>query len=119
MANEAFLHEDLRWAIEQLRRDGVRFRLNSGYRSIAEQTRLYNLWRSGSPSQRYPVAVPGTSTHNYGLAFDASAIPPTTQTQLVRAAQRLGLVWAGPKDPVHFQMVTQSDWSNFLRNLGL
>lgn len=43
-------------------------RVTSTYRSIAEQTALYREYLAGR--HPYPVAPPGQSMHNYGLAFD-------------------------------------------------
>jgi LAS superfamily LD-carboxypeptidase LdcB len=43
--------------------DGVHFTLDSGYRSIREQWRLWNLHRK-NPSKYALAAFPGTSTHN-------------------------------------------------------
>lgn len=37
-----------------------------GYRSLAEQNRLYNLYIKGGPK----AAPPGKSAHNFGLAVD-------------------------------------------------
>ena len=112
------LHDITQRALEQLssdaRRAGVSFRVTSGYRSIAHQRLLYA--RRAAGLQRYPVAKPGTSTHNYGLAFDAVS---DRQSDLIQLATRLGLVWAGPKDPVHFQIVDQATWSSLLRGAGL
>lgn len=42
--------------------------VTSGYRSIRRQAELYRN-RATNP---YPVARPGTSAHNYGLAWDSS-----------------------------------------------
>lgn len=44
--------------------------INSGYRSIAEQRRLYNLYLAGKGNL---AAKPGRSAHNYGGAADVSA----------------------------------------------
>ena len=49
-------------------RGGIRPTITSGYRSIADQTRLWNA-RASNP---YPVARPGESAHNFGMAFDSS-----------------------------------------------
>lgn len=91
---------------------GVRFDVTSGFRSIATQTELYR--RRAAGLHPLPVAVPGTSTHNYGLAFDAVARAPSSQADLVALAQAIGLVWAGPRDPVHFQVIRQDDWSRLV-----
>jgi hypothetical protein len=50
---------------------GMKIDIGSGYRSVPHQTSLYNKWvadgRSGPP-----VAPPGRSKHNFGLAIDLS-----------------------------------------------
>lgn len=46
---------------------GKKLNINSGFRSIAEQTKLY---RTKPPGM---AAKPGSSLHNYGLAVDISA----------------------------------------------
>lgn len=47
---------------------GRRIHVNSGYRSNAEQQRLYDLYKAG---QGPLAAKPGTSNHNRGTAIDA------------------------------------------------
>lgn len=121
--DEALLHPVTREGLELLRRYGaqfgVRFRVTSGYRSIGRQRELYNLWKAGSPLQRLPVAVPGTSTHNYGLALDIVPVPPTTEAQLVDLATAIGFLWAGKSDPVHFQVIEQPYFRTLLKNAGI
>jgi len=70
----------------------------SGHRTRSEQQALWER-RDANP---YPVAVPGTSTHEQGLAIDLS------RDQAARLAPRAGL--AGLclplpiNDPVHFEL---------------
>jgi len=115
----AGLHPVTREGLHLLERaakeNGLRFTVTSGYRSISKQWTLYNRWKLGSPLQRRPVAIPGTSTHNYGLAFDAVAVPYSRQGELVALARDLGFIWAGPRDDVHFQVVPQAIWSQALK----
>lgn len=79
---------------------GFSARVTSGYRSRAKQTWLYNRWLAGL--QEYPVAPPGTSDHEKGLALDVVSTDPDALVALLR---EVGLYWAGPSDPVHFSMV--------------
>src|SRR5690242_8171105 len=71
--------------------------VTSTYRSYSEQLEL---WRTRS-ANRYPVAPPGYSYHEYGRAFDVSA--PDW------ALERLGAIWNSwggtwsAEDPIHFQ----------------
>jgi D-alanyl-D-alanine carboxypeptidase. len=76
---------------------GVPARVTSTVRSRAEQERLY----AGRAHNRYPVARPGTSAHERGLAFDISA-PEWALTMAGLMAPTWGLRWSAA-DPVHFQ----------------
>lgn len=121
--DEALLHPVTREGLALLRRYGqrfgIRFRVTSGFRSIGRQRELYNLWKAGSPLQRLPVAPPGTSTHNYGLALDIVPVAPTTEAQLVELATAIGFLWGGKSDPVHFQVIDQDYFRQLLRNAGI
>lgn len=55
--------------LAELYRMGKVIRLTSGYRSPQEQAALYNQGRT-APGKIVTYAKPGTSYHNYGLAFD-------------------------------------------------
>ncbi len=72
--------------------------VSSGYRSKAEQERIYN-------SGVRPAAVPGTSNHE-GTEFPRGAVDVSEAQQLsniLKGSPYAGtLVWAGGKDPVHF-----------------
>lgn len=80
--------------------------VTSARRSMAKQQRLYNAWKSGQ--SRIPANRPGTSLHQYGLAWDMARIgkDPLADPLL----NWLGSVWTswggrwgGERDPVHFQ----------------
>lgn len=90
----AWIAPILKFAREQGWKGGV----NSGYRSTAEQTRIYN-------SGVRPAARPGTSNHEF-TAFPGGAIDVSDAAQLSAILKRSKyanlLVWAGAKDPVHF-----------------
>lgn len=72
--------------------------VSSGYRSKAEQERIYD-------SGVRPAAVPGTSNHEKA-AFPGGAVDVTEAEQLAQILKHSPyagtLVWAGSKDPVHF-----------------
>lgn len=59
---------------------GERWTVNSGYRSYAEQERLYELYIHGKGNL---AAKPGTSNHNRGKALDISG-PDGTSVGSVR-----------------------------------
>lgn len=89
----AWIHPYLVYA----RRQGWKGKVNSGFRSFAEQTRIYN-------SGVRPAAKPGTSKHE-GAGFPRGAIDVSDAEELDRILRRRGtkrLRFAGAKDPVHF-----------------
>jgi len=80
--------------------------VTSARRSSAKQAELRRKWESGQ--SKIPANRPGTSLHEYGLAFDMArlGIDPLQDQLLVH----LGAVWewmggryGGIRDPVHFQ----------------
>ena len=75
---------------------GVTIPIVSGYRSPAQQQALWDR-RHENP---YPVARPGTSRHELGLAID---VPLNVVEPLRRVANAAGLCHPLPEsDPVHF-----------------
>jgi hypothetical protein len=72
--------------------------VNSGFRSYADQVRIYN-------SGVRPAARPGTSNHE-GSDYPRGAVDVSNAEQLNRILRRSPyantLVWAGSQDPVHF-----------------
>jgi len=84
--------------LQYARQRGWRGSINSGFRSYAEQKRIYD-------SGVRPAAVPGTSNHE-GDVFPRGAVDvsdaETLARILARSPYRRRLVWAGSKDPVHF-----------------
>jgi hypothetical protein len=76
-------------------RAGVRLSITSGYRSDAEQARLF----AANPNPRW-VAPPGTSLHRYGTELDLG--PPTAYGWLATNARRFGFVKRYPWEPWHF-----------------
>jgi len=81
------------------RKAGVPFRVSSGYRSLAEQTLIYN-------SGVRPAAIPGTS-HHEGTVYPSGAVDVSPGAHalahwLAHTRWRRMLVYAGAKDPVHF-----------------
>lgn len=83
--------------LQQAKAAGWTGTVTSGYRSVAEQRRIYN-------SGVRPAAKPGQSNHNF-TAFPGGAVDVTNAAQLAQVLHKLGinkLQWAGAKDPVHF-----------------
>jgi len=78
---------------------GFNARVTSAYRSSKKQAELYRRYLAGL--QPYPVAPPGTSDHERGLALDVVSTDPNKLVALLTSA---GLSWLGPADPVHFYL---------------
>ena len=72
--------------------------ITSGYRSTEAQAALYAN-RAANP---YPVAAPGSSMHERGLAID---VPADFVPRLLAIAPRAGLCQPFPADdPIHFEV---------------
>jgi hypothetical protein len=72
--------------------------ITSGYRSTEAQAALYAN-RTANP---YPVAAPGSSMHERGLAID---VPADFVPRLLEIASRAGLCQPYPgDDPIHFEV---------------
>jgi hypothetical protein len=88
----------IRPALVYARQHGWKGTINSGYRSFADQTRI---WNSGVR----PAARPGTSNHE-GAEFPRGAVDvsdaQTLSNILLRSPWARKLIYAGTKDPVHF-----------------
>jgi len=101
MSNALFLlHTDFRPWVQALLQVANQYRLNpkvtSTYRSLAEQAELYREYLAGR--HPYPVAPPGRSLHNYGLAAD---IVCDDLPWLGQVWQNWGGYWS-PADDIHF-----------------
>lgn len=85
-------------ALTYAREHGWKGTVTSGFRSYADQQRIYN-------SGVRPAAKPGTSNHE-GSRYPLGAVDVTDASTLSRILQSSPygrkLVWAGAKDPVHF-----------------
>lgn len=94
-------------AIELIRRsynEGIRVQISSGYRSNAEQQKLYNQGRT-TPGNIVTNAKPGQSIHNYGLAIDYFLVSSDGLTALwtvnaqwrrvAAIAKTMGFEWGG------------------------
>ncbi len=92
----------MRAALERARAAlGAPVPVTSGFRSRAQQAALFAN-RGANP---FPVAVPGTSRHELGLAVD---VPISFVPRLLSVASRVGLCQPYPRtDPVHFELCTR------------
>jgi tape measure domain-containing protein len=96
--NPIFLARFNAWADFIKERYGIRPRIGSGYRSIAQQAQLYAgyLARKKKPP---PVAPPGRSWHNYGLAIDYTP----AQSRFNQHLGQFGLYLPMSYEPWHIQ----------------
>jgi peptidoglycan hydrolase-like protein with peptidoglycan-binding domain len=76
------------------KKDGINLQVVSGFRTMAEQQYLYNLYRSGRGNQAAP---PGYSNHQSGIALDLNTTGPSdavgsgpVYNWLARNARRFG-----------------------------
>lgn len=114
--------------VNDLKNQGITYRLYSGNRSFDEQAKLYGKGRTAQelislnvdekyakPSEAIVTkAKPGSSFHNYGLAFDGVEIKDNkaiwsspNESQIVNTAKQYGFYWGGNftslKDTPHFE----------------
>lgn len=114
--------------IDDLFKQGIKYRLYSGNRTFEEQSELYGKGRTEAElitanvdkkyarptEKRVTNAKPGSSFHNYGLGFDGVEIVngnaiwenPRKQ-QIADTAKKYGFFWGGDftsfKDEPHFE----------------
>lgn len=104
----------LRTLLDTLRGLGYSATFTSGLRDSKKQAALYKAWKAGK--SRYPVAPPGRSTHEYGLAVDVASNAPDEVLRF--AADVAGLVWFGPSDRVHFDPYGPLAWRRIVDRLA-
>lgn len=88
----------LAYLLEVAQYNGLQPRVTSLYRSSVRQAQLYQRYLEGK--SKYPAAPPGRSYHEYGRAMDMTA---TNLPALGAFWQKMGGVWGGERDPIHFQ----------------
>jgi LAS superfamily LD-carboxypeptidase LdcB len=103
-------------AVRDMRRRGIRPRINSAFRSQAEQRAIYRCARTRRCRARrgiYGAKRPGTSMHEAGLAVDIGGVATGHRRrrltpkgrQMVRIMRKHGFRWRyGLKDPAHFEL---------------
>lgn len=80
---------------------GVNPRITSAFRTYAQQEALYRSFIEGR--SRYPAAKPGSSAHEYGLAFDMVVQGQVNQLDCGILWNRWRGDFGGEEDPIHFQ----------------
>ena len=96
-----------KWIYDEGKRQDGRLVVTSARRSSVKQLELYQRWKSGK--SLIPANRPGTSLHEYGLAFDLARLgkDPLADPLLNWLGQWwefYGGRWGGERDPVHFQI---------------
>ena len=84
--------------------NGIALKLNSAFRTMAEQQRLYDLWRAGKGKK---AALPGWSNHQLGLAADIESADGTNQAfhWLTSNAARFRFKRTVASEPWHWEYV--------------
>ena len=82
---------------EEAAKDGITLRINSGFRTMEEQVRLYAKYKSGTGNL---AAKPGYSNHQNGIALDIGNKPKENVYWLRRNAKRFGF----------YERVKTEDW---------
>lgn len=92
-----------KWLFDYAHARGWNPRVTSVYRSTATQARLYRRYLAGlSP---WPAAPPGTSRHEFGLAFDMVVEPLEKSRELGGLWERMGGYWGGRfNDEIHYEV---------------
>jgi len=97
---KATVRSNLGRAEAELAARGIRFTITSTFRSRSEQEALFRRFRLGL--SRFPVAPPGSSTHELGIAVDLQPKRLEDFPTIVEVMRAVGFKWAGPSDRVHF-----------------
>lgn len=92
--------------LEQL---GVPATLTSVHRTTAQQAKLY----AERARNKYPVAKPGFSQHEYAAAYDIVAHRASDQRVVEYVGRELGMQTT-KNDPPHFQLFSDADWRQIL-----
>lgn len=107
LSNEAFLNyflqsgakESLRLVLRQgfNNKPGLRMKINSAYRTVAQQHILRQIYERGHRNLIPLAARPGRSNHEDGLAIDVDNFGDWKML-----LEKNGWEWQGEADPVHF-----------------
>jgi hypothetical protein len=110
VANRLLIEPIVKAVVAVFAAHGIKITVTSGLRSKERQAELYG---TNNP---YPVAEPGTSQHEYGLAVDMVANPRSNQALLGQIWKALGLYWS-EADEVHFATFDRATWSYVLSKI--
>jgi peptidoglycan L-alanyl-D-glutamate endopeptidase CwlK len=110
--------EKVRKVIKDLQKQGVYVCVAQGYRSKAEQDKLYEQGRHGNPGKIVTNAKGGQSNHNFGVAVDLCLYTKDGKDviwsvegdfkKVITAMKKEGFKWGGDwksfKDYPHFEL---------------
>jgi len=82
---------------------GVTLRINSGFRTHAEQQYFYNCYKTKKCNNGNLAAAPGYSNHQNGIALDINIPNQNTYNWLSRNASRFGFVRTVPSETWHWE----------------
>lgn len=88
---------------EAAAREGVRIKVVSGFRTMAEQEHLYDCYVNCSCNNCNLAARPGHSTHQSGHALDLNARDPAVGTWLRAHAGAFGFINTIASEPWHWE----------------
>jgi peptidoglycan hydrolase-like protein with peptidoglycan-binding domain len=80
--------------------DGVRLRLNSGFRTMGEQQSLYNAYQNGTGNL---AAYPGYSNHQNGVALDIDVVSDAAYDWIHANGNRFGFKRTVASEPWHWE----------------
>lgn len=97
-------------------------RFLSGFRTREQQVALFR----GEVFTPNPVALPGTSQHEFGFAYDlAPDVEPGNAEyseklhELSHLGLALGMHWGGQADPQHWQVFSRTVWQQIMGSTSL
>ena len=96
------------YALQFARAENIPVRVTSTRRSLKDQRDLYNNYLAGR--SQYPAAPPGSSAHEFGLAFD-SVVPAAYQDRWNEIRRAIGFQVL-EQDIIHAQV---PGWENVAR----
>ncbi|KAI8838342.1 hedgehog signaling/DD-peptidase zinc-binding domain-containing protein [Chytridium lagenaria] len=93
----------------------INLRLNSGFRTHAEQTRLYNCYLTKKCNSGNLAAKPGFSNHQNGIALDISVVDTSVYKWMTENASRFGFVRTVPSEKWHWELRPEAGCSDIVK----
>lgn len=83
--------------------DGVKLKVASGFRTMAEQEHFFECYQSGECNDGHYAQRPGYSEHQSGRALDLNTRTPGVQVWLLAHAREYGFYATVPGEPWHWE----------------